>query len=576
MPKPYFQRCFVPILLFTLHATARLLHASRAGIQDLPTRERNERNGVIGVRPRNRFANVDIDGTYYPELENIRQVNIEKIEIAESHTKTAGHGKNNSLWPISAPVKRSAEKEKAKLSCSWHPKNSSLNCHSRISWQQTKNEISENEEKEQFNEIKVSKVNFGKLSSRHQKESTKTLSLDCGLPSDRILHKETKEQKQFVQLFGFGGLEVSKKNGYHYNYYDNDLRRRKNKSNRNGRNLVHSWPQLSKIQVINCPLITSTAAVKKHKYNFDGSENKTVHKKSLLTSLFQSVFGSVNIHIASFTSIITDLDLSNTGTHDKSLFTSSSFGNNKRSSKRLLSLECKSFGSRLRTLNLSENKLSSIDNIFSDALCPTGTFVNLRELRLSYNLLSRLNRDDLRFAPYLEKLFLNNNQIKAVDEAFKIGSRIKVLDLSHNQLSFLRNGIFSSGALKRKQNETLQLSELHLQNNSLRNIPSFGDGNQGATILPHLVLLNLSRNSIAWNGQSSKQLSPFASLPNLVALDLSHNEITRYVKSYCITFMSIIGVLLEVLIMMYSLLIFSISSTACQITCSKAYLPCKC
>ena len=88
-----------------------------------------------------------------------------------------------------------------------------------------------------------------------------------------------------MQLFGFGGLEVSKKNGYHYNYYDNDLRRRKNKSNRNGRNLVHSWPQLSKIQVINCPLITSTAAVKKHKYNFDGSENKTVHKKSLFQSM---------------------------------------------------------------------------------------------------------------------------------------------------------------------------------------------------------------------------------------------------------------------------------------------------
>ena len=84
----------------------------------------------------------------------------EKFEIAESHTKTAGHGKNISLWPISAPVKRSAGKEKAKLSCSWHPKNSSLNCHSRISWQQTKNEISENEEKEQFGEIKVSKVNL--------------------------------------------------------------------------------------------------------------------------------------------------------------------------------------------------------------------------------------------------------------------------------------------------------------------------------------------------------------------------------------------------------------------------------
>ena len=281
--------------------------------------------------------------------------------------------------------------------------------------------------------------------------------------------------------------------------------------------------------------------------------------KSLLTSLFQSVFGSVNIHIASFTSIITDLDLSNTGIHDNSLFTSSSFGNNKRSSKRLLSLECKSFGSRLRSLNLSENKLSSINNIFSESLCPTGTFVNLRELRLSYNLLSRLNRDDLRFVPYLEKLFLDNNQIKAVDEAFNIGSRMKVLDLSHNQISFLPNGIFSSGALKRKQNETLQLSELHLQNNSLRNIPSFVDGSQGATILPHLVLLNLSRNAIAWNGQSSKQLSPFASLPNLVALDLSDNEITRYVKSYCITFTSIISFNYDVFSLNIFYFIYSLS-----------------
>ena len=80
--------------------------------------------------------------------------------------------------------------------------------------------------------------------------------------------------------------------------------------------------------------------------------------------------------------------------------------------------------------------------------------------------------------------------------------------------------------------QTLELTEIHLQNNSLREIPTFQSHRHsdegGLVILPHLVLLNLSRNAIVWNDASfNKQLSPFEGMPNLVALDLSHNEISR-------------------------------------------------
>ena len=525
MLKISFITCCVPILLLSLHTTASFLQPSRTGIKEYPNEKEKERNAEL-VKSSYAFSNVD--ASVFSEWDDIRYSN--KIKI-EDPANTFRHEKNNSLWSISAPVKRSTFGEKPKLSCSWHPENSSLVCQLMNFWQHIKTEIDEIGKVIQ-NEIKVSKVNFAAISSRHQRESTKTLSLDCGLPSEGVSFKETKEKiTRYVQLFGFGGLGGHhKKDGYHYNYYDGDSRRRKNKSNRNGKHSIQSWPQLTKVKVINCPLITSTAAVKKQ-YNFG---DKNVNQKSLLTSLFQSIFGSVNVPLASFASTITDLDLSNNGIQKASLFTNKSGGNNKRLPRRLLSLECKAFGSRLETLNLSDNELTLISDIFSgkdDSSCTKGTLVNLHELRLSRNRISRLLRDDLSFAPYLERLYLNQNKIRSIEDAFHIRSRLKVIDLSHNQISFLPIDFFSFG-LNTRKNETLQLTEIHLQNNSLREIPTFQSHRHsdegGLVILPHLVLLNLSRNAIVWNDASfNKQLSPFEGMPNLVALDLSHNEISR-------------------------------------------------
>ena len=526
MLKISFIRCCVPILLLSLHSTASFLQPSRTDIKENPIEREKERNAEF-VKSSYSFSNVDIDASFSSEWDDIRYSN--KIKI-EDPANTFRHEKNNSLWSISAPVKRSTEREKPKLSCSWHPENSSLVCQLMNFWHHIKNEIDEIG-KLSPNEIKVSKVNFAAISSRHQRESTKTLSLDCGLPSEGVSFKETKEKTtRYVQLFGFGGLGGHhKKDGYHYNYYDGDSRRRKNKSSRNGKHTIQRWPQLTKVKVINCPLITSTAAVKKH-YNFG---DKNGNQKSLLTSLFQSVFGSVNVPLISVSSTISELDLSNNGIKKASLFTNKSGGNNKRLPKKFLSIECKAFGSRLEILNLSDNELTLISDMFSgkDTLsCSKDTFVNLRELRLSRNQITRLLRDDLSFAPYLERLYLNQNNIRSIEDAFPIPSRMKVIDLSHNELSFLPIDFFSYGLNPRK-NETLKLTEIHLQNNSLREIPSFQSHRHsegGLVILPHLVLLNLSRNAIVWNDASfNKQLSPFEGMPSLVALDLSHNEISR-------------------------------------------------
>lgn len=523
MPKINFKRCFVPILLLALHTTAGFLPTSYA---TNVTIKRKEKNGEV-LKSSHRLTNVDIDDSYYPELDIITSSN---KTVAEN---TLRQRRYNSLWTISSPVKRSTKREKAKISCSWHPKNSSFACQLKSPWQQIKNEIDENE-KSLFSKIKVSKVNFAAISSRHQQESTKTLSLDCGLPRKGVSVEETKEKTQYVQFYGFEGLKEHKKDGHQYNYYDGAevIRRRKNKSNRKGRNsIIHSWPQLTKLQVINCPLITSSIATAvKKQYNFDGDyRSHIVQKKSLLNSLFLSVFGSVNVPITTFSSTIKNLDLSNNGIEDNKLFTDQSLGNNKRVSRKLLSLECKVFGSRLQTLNLSENEFSLISHIFSDSSCPKNTFVNLREFTLSKNQITRLSRDDLSFTPYLERLYLNKNQIQNIDDAFHIGSRMTVLDLSNNKIPSLSRDFFSV-ELDRRKNETLQLTELHLQNNSLRSIPSFQSRSHDYIVLPHLVLLNLSRNAIVFGGESTyfnKQLSPFKGLPNLVALDLSYNGITR-------------------------------------------------
>ena len=107
MPKINLRRCSVPILLLAFHITAGFLQASQMVIRENPTEERNERNGEL-PKSSHRFSNFDTYDSYSRELETIRHGN--KIEI-EVTANTPRHEKHNSLWPISSPVKRSAEKE---------------------------------------------------------------------------------------------------------------------------------------------------------------------------------------------------------------------------------------------------------------------------------------------------------------------------------------------------------------------------------------------------------------------------------------------------------------------------------
>merc|ERR1712141_29258 len=105
MPKINFRRCFVPILLLTLHTTASLLQASRMGIKENQAKERKERNGENIARYSHRFSNIDIhDDTYSRELDPIKHSRTIKIEVDTANTSR--QEKYNSLWAISSPVKR--------------------------------------------------------------------------------------------------------------------------------------------------------------------------------------------------------------------------------------------------------------------------------------------------------------------------------------------------------------------------------------------------------------------------------------------------------------------------------------
>ena len=83
---------------------------------------------------------------------------------------------------------------------------------------------------------------------------------------------------------------------------------------------------------------------------------------------------------------------------------------------------------------------------------------------------------------------------------------LKTLHLNDNRMTSLSPAPWTNLTL---------LRELYLQGNNLERLPEFAG-------LPHLVVLNVSRNVIATIDDNS-----FVDLGQLVALDLSHNRIVQ-------------------------------------------------
>ncbi|XP_053213413.1 protein artichoke-like [Panonychus citri] len=233
--------------------------------------------------------------------------------------------------------------------------------------------------------------------------------------------------------------------------------------------------------------------------------------------------------------------------------------------------------STLRSLDLSDNKLTSLDDVIKTTelihnltrLNLSGNKINkisdksfsklknLRELSLSSNGISKLSAASFSGLKDLESLDLSSNLLNKLERnAFKELKKIKNLDFSHNQVTELgrsdltdlinlitfncsHNQISKLGRSLLSRNS--QLKEINLSHNQLKEIDSYLL--KGVRFLKDINLQNNNITTIAKNAFSSttrlrsldlayNQLAEvaqevFKDLQYLDRLDLSHNQIKR-------------------------------------------------
>lgn len=196
----------------------------------------------------------------------------------------------------------------------------------------------------------------------------------------------------------------------------------------------------------------------------------------------------------------------------------------------------------LKELDLSGNKkLEKLEKDFGsdglEVLLISGCSVNeieegflqripaLKSLDLSCNALTELTSlfpsrprslngsGDSWRAHQLTRLNVSHNEIDMMHEKGLIGTRIKVLDVSHNNVAHFRFTLYLQ-----------HLVELYASNNKLKNL-------EGMT-LPNANLLDVSKNELR-----DLRVDFAKRAPKLKTLNLSHNPITRIPKisSYSIT-----------------------------------------
>ncbi len=166
----------------------------------------------------------------------------------------------------------------------------------------------------------------------------------------------------------------------------------------------------------------------------------------------------------------------------------------------------------LVALNLSRNSLQETEDLgFSSPPTSGACSLPVESLDLSHNSLVRLPRGAFGQLDRLSHLDLSMNSLDNLEDAALSGlSSLRRLDLSGNRLVALPPALFQDAPL---------LQELYLQNNSLSALaPGL------FSPLKKLLVLNLSRNAL---GNEWVDSDTFSSLAELVALDLSHNDITR-------------------------------------------------
>ena len=390
------------------------------------------------------------------------------------------------LIPVISSERRRKNVEENRLGCGWQPLNSSFECTFS-----TGNP-----------EYIGTQVDFSQISSRHQRESTQSLSLNCHGFNIQLFPDDFPEQ-----------IKRSPKSGSYFYHYDGGSFR----SNRNKKKLLNNyhWPLLQSLRFDQCPISTSQAV------------SRRSYPGSVFLGVYLSLFGGIpltksNQRLES-KSALRSVDVSSNNL-DRNLF--SEVHQRSGRNRKFLQLECEEFGVKLQHLNASFNAYKSIKSLGlsnCDKELRTKRYLrNLKSLNLNGNLIrSHLENDDLDFAHNLEELYLAANGFNHIQgNFFQTHSKLKILDLSSNNLAALAPDLLANLG---------HLSELYLQNNSFQSLPPAFEG------LSSLVVLNLSKNSIAGplpiQSLSSKLLSPFSTLKRLVALDLSHNKITSIGRS---------------------------------------------
>ena len=166
-------------------------------------------------------------------------------------------------------------------------------------------------------------------------------------------------------------------------------------------------------------------------------------------------------------------------------------------------------------LNLSSNALESISDIgLWDKRARVCRMVTLESLSLARNGLRLLPRGSFASLAGIRNLDISHNAIARVaGKILNDANQLEVLNLAHNQLTRIPQDLLGGG------NSSLRLTELYLSGNNLTAVPG-----PFLRRLTSLVLLNLSGNALQDDWLAT---NPLSGLKSLVALDLSHNQLTR-------------------------------------------------
>lgn len=190
-------------------------------------------------------------------------------------------------------------------------------------------------------------------------------------------------------------------------------------------------------------------------------------------------------------------------------------------------IERESIPKTVHMLHLGRNNLTSLNGTLSNIDSMEVLFLNnnnlttldgelpiksilFKSLTAHHNKLRHLPQD-LKHFPFLDTLYVSDNEIRRLDGIFSNASYIQTLSLNNNKIDYLSIDEFAN---------TIELQELELANNFI------GAINRSLLPLRKIRICNLSRNVI-----EEFQLDDVRGLRELLVMDLSYNRITKVTTS---------------------------------------------